>query len=504
MSPDSQSASVLLASPSPRRWLVLSGILAAEVLILCLPVTWWGIAAAVLLGVILFFSLVFSVIQGRGEVPLLGWALIFPLGYHFLIFPQEQALITADRTLIALLLLAAFFAQRNPPRITVSSSSLRKSAVWWVIFLLGAALTIPQAKSPLSSLHVVIDALALPGVLAWYVLRYFDVRKHLSLLHAFTCLMSMYVAAIAVMEVVLQRDLLPVTGGALYFAGDYSGEGREILIRPNGPFSSDNSLAIVGLLSFFLILFLKKASPERMPTWQTVLHRMGLAAALVSALLPMFRSVVIALIAAVVIDVFYQAGRRRVARFAILFLFAGGFLLLRLTLPDVFEERTDPEHVYGRVAQYQQSFAMFLDHPLTGVGLNNFGEAAQNSKYVMYYQGYESVDSPHSNLSAVLAETGIIGFVPFIASQVFLVSAFWRRRRIQSSDSTLVWKTFLFVFVGWWLNGLTLTILYAGDSNMWYLFVLAVLYKFAVTNEAVPAATAPLAPPQGLRYAPQR
>ncbi len=452
-----------------------------EALLLTLPWLWWVVAAAVVLLLAVVLGVLLTILRGDGDYVLLGWVLIFPLGYHFLIFPQDQAIITADRIVVALLIVAGCFAraERNPP----AAPLLYKSGTCWALFLLSAAVMIPTVKAPLSSLHLFFDALVLPALLAWYVLRHFDVRKHIPLLHALTCVMNLYVAAIAMAEVVLQRDLLPVTGGGMYFAGDYMGAGEQILIRPNGPFSVDHSLAMVGLISLFLLIFLRKAMGETIPTWQKLLHRFGLAAALVSTSLPLFRSVFIAVIAAVLIDAVYQHGKRRMARVGFLLLFAFAFLLLKLSLPEVAEERTDPEHIYGRIAENQQALALFADHPITGIGLDNFGEAAQNSKYVTYYQGYESVDSPHSNLGAVLAETGILGFLPFAASQVFLFLAFWKVTRVPSKTSTLVWKTFLFVFVGWWINGLALTVMYAGDANILYLFVLAVLYKFALTRQ---------------------
>jgi O-antigen ligase len=466
------------ASDAQTRRLALWGIMVADVLLLCLPWSWWAIAAGAFLLLAVLLGLLVATLRGEGDFVLLGWVLIFPLGYHFLIFPQDEALITADRATIALLIASACFI-RSEERAPIAPL-LSKSAICWGVFLFDVVLMIPSVKAPLSSLHLFLDALVFPALFAWYVLRYFDVRKHLPLLHAFTCVMNTYVAAIAMAEVILQRDLLPVTGGGLYFAGDYMGPGKQILIRPNGPFSSDNSLALVGLISLFLLVFLKKVLAEKMPGWQRFLHRIGIAGALVSTSLPLFRSVFLALFAAILVDAVYEHGRRRMARVGILLAFAFGFLLLRLSLPEVFEERTDPEHIYGRIAENQQALVLFADHPFTGVGLDNFAEAAQNSKYVTDYEGYESVDSPHSNLGAVLAETGVFGFLPFAASQVFLIVAFWRITRIRSDTSTLVWKTFLFVFIGWWVNGLALTVMYASDSNMWYMFVLAFLYKFAL------------------------
>jgi O-antigen ligase len=458
----------------------LGAILAAEFLILCLPSAWWLTLTALFLVLILSFGLVIKVLNGRLQIPILTWVLIFPLGYHYVAFPKEQAIVTLDRLYVALLAVTACFVQqahlvRIPP-------TLRKSALFWSIYLCVAGISVLRIKTPLSSFHVLWDYLLLPGIVAWFVLRYFDVRRRLQALHTCVCLMSIYVAAIGVAEVIWQQDLLPVTGGGLYFAGDYETSGSQILIRPNGPFSSDNSLALIALLSFFFLLFLKEAQKQPLSLWQTMLHRTAVTAALVATSLPLFRSVFISLAMALVIDAFYKPGKARLTRFFLIGMLIFAFIVVKVALPEIFEERTDSGHFYGRIAEYAQSAKLFIDNPVFGVGLNNFGEAAQNSKYTTSYQGNESVDSPHSNLGAVLAENGLLGFLPFIASQVFLVGAFWKLRgRFDNSDQ--VWKTFVLIYMSYWINGSTLTLLYTGDLNIWYMFVLAVLYKFGITRQ---------------------
>jgi hypothetical protein len=483
MSANPPSSSAPLSPSLPRDTVVLWGILATEVLALWLPVTVWGTLALAVVALAFLFALGYTVLRGYGAPLLVAWVLIFPLGYHYVAFPKDQALITLDRALIGLLLFTTLLSKRTAPEPI--SSDLRNAAICWGLFVVWATMRIPWGRASMSALHIVIDALLLPGLLGWYVVRYFDVRRYLPWLHAFTCVASVYVAAIGVAEDLLQRDLLPVTGGGVMLAGEES----SFLIRANGPFGSDNSLAMFGLASLVFLFFVRNVIGESMPRWQRALHRIGVAGALGAAVLPLFRSVIGSMVLMFVVDaVFFQVGQRRRRRMVAVLGFGFVLLLARLALPAIVEERSDPMNFFGRLAAYKQTFALWADNPLGGVGLNSYADAAGSSKYVTSYQDVESVDSPHSSLGAVLAETGMLGFIPCLLSQIFLVRCFWKLRQSGFVDGKVSWRWFLFLFLGYTVNGLTLAILYSVDINYWYVFILALLYKFAITGDHTPVA----------------
>jgi hypothetical protein len=462
------------------RTVVLCAIVCLEVIAMRTPV-WLAVVGLSVLAFAIFFGMMSEVLRGRGDFVILGWVLIFPLGYYFLSFPKEHSIITLDRALLAVLLVTSCFADRDragTPR------PLRRSAFYWAFFLLFAAVSTPRAPAPSTSLHVWLEAFVFPALLAWYVVRHFEIRRHLSTLHIIACVMAMYVAGIGMAEAILQRDLLALPSSGVIVAGDYADSGdpvAEILVRPNGPFASNDSFAIVGAVSLLFLLFLKHALGDQMPGWQRYLHRLGVSAALVEALLPLFKSVLISLVMVLLVDAYYQRGRQRFLRFAAIISLGLGVLALRLALPVVFEERADPLTFYARVAQQKQTLVLFMSHPINGVGLINFSSAALNTQSA-YYESGEALDSPHNNLGAVLAETGLTGFLPFVASQILFVSAFWKLRQPGSRDSNLVWKMFLFVFLVYWINGMALATIYSEDLNLWYMFVMAALYKYAITS----------------------
>lgn len=63
----------------------------------------------------------------------------------------------------------------------------------------------------------------------------------------------------------------------------------------------------------------------------------------------------------------------------------------------------------------KSAFEMFLSHPLTGVGIGNFGEA-----YGKYFKPGLEYYNAHSAFLTILSETGIIGFIIYISFYIFI------------------------------------------------------------------------------------
>jgi O-antigen ligase len=455
------------------------GFLLLEVVVLCLPAIYAAYAVLGVAVLFLSFSTLTAVVHGRAELFVVFWVALFPLGYYFGSFPRDTPLFTFDRLLLAVILAATIFAGGR--RATTIPIDLRKSATYWAVFVFFAAISIPRVKAPFSACRVLIEAFVFPGVLAWYVIRYIDVRKNLRLLHLAAALMAICVGSIGVAEVILQRDLLALSSSSIILAGD-NADVSQLWLRPNGPFSSTNSFALVGLVTLLFLLFARHAVSEKLPQWQKALHYLGVVFALLSSLLPLFRSVLASMIVILIIEAYYSRGFRRAVSLLII---GSAFLLvvaIRIAMPIVFEERSASDNLFGRIAEQRQVLMMFLDNPINGVGFTNFTEAAQHSKYTTYFRGVQSVDAQHNNLAAVLSEDGLSGFVPFVVSQVLFVVAFWRLRVALARSGMLLWKFFLFFFAAYWVNGMSLTSGYYSDLNLWYMFSLAVLYKFGLVS----------------------
>jgi O-antigen ligase len=415
-----------------------------------------------------------STLHGRVDAFVLTWVVVFPLGYYFLTFPRERSLFTLDRALIGLLVAAVAFG--GQPLRTSLPAALKSTGIAWGGFLLTTLIGLRLTANPLGNIKQLMDVYVLPGILAWYIVRAFPVRHHLLALHSLTCVMSIYVAGIGFVELLTGQDLLAFPTGI--FLVEETG-----FTRVNGPFLTNNSFGLIGLISFCFLLFMRRVIGERMPQWQRVLHAAGITSALGIAVMPMFRSMLITLALIVLVELYSNKKMGVRAAVVVLILLAGvGFFAFKTLAPEVFDYRvSDPSDVYARVAQQRQTFQLFASHPIAGVGWGNYMAAAYNVSDTSY-NGVDSVGSAHNTLGAILAETGLLGTLPFVASQWLLFRAFWRLRRRGTRDATLASICLLYIFASYWITGVNLTSGYYSDLNMWYFFVAAVIYKFAITE----------------------
>jgi O-antigen ligase len=290
--------------------------------------------------------------------------------------------------------------------------------------------------------------------------------------------MAIYVAAIGFVEFKTGQDLMPANTGV--FLVEETG-----LNRVNGPFATNNSFGLVGLITLLLLVFLHRCIAKQMSGWQRLLHGVGFVAALATAVMPLFRSILVTLVLIVMLE-FYKTKKAaiRVTVIAALILGAASLLWFKNFAPDMFEYRvSDPSDVYARIAQQKQTLEMFSANPINGVGWGNYIDAAYNFSDVSF-RGVYSVGSAHNTLGAILAETGTLGFVSCIAAQFFLLRSFWRLRRRGTQDALLASDFGIYAFLAYWITGVSLSSGYYSDINMWYLFVIAVLYRFALTEIA--------------------
>ena len=75
---------------------------------------------------------------------------------------------------------------------------------------------------------------------------------------------------------------------------------------------------------------------------------------------------------------------------------------------------------YGEI--YLLSFKMFLDNPITGIGINNFKYLCNNNEfYKNMMVNYDCASHPHNIYIQWLTEGGIIVFILFILYLIFLI-----------------------------------------------------------------------------------
>jgi O-antigen ligase len=418
-----------------------------------------------------FLALVGDALRGRIDGILLWWAGAFPLGYYFAAFPREHSIVNLDRVVILVAFIGLFLAKHGA-RIAVPRTLLR-AGLTWLAFIAAAGISLGNSTNALNSAKILFDSFLLPFLLGWCVIARFDVRRWLSTIHAAVCISSIICAVIAAAEIVTGQDLLPIGTPAAAYGG---------IVRPNGPFEANDTLALIGAVSFFFLLFLRRAIRSELSAGRRILHFIGLGAAMGMALMPLFRSVALTLLLTLIIDTLWERGTsRRMWRVALMLASAGVIFILPLFAPQVFEDRSSGENAYGRVAEYEQSYRVFVEHPMLGVGFQNFhGFVAGEPRYMVSYKGVYSLDWPHSNLGQVLTETGLLGFVPYVMASILLIAQMWQLRQL-SSSGYLVWKYFVYMFLTYWITGLTEGSGY-GPLNLWFVFAVAVFCKFVLTE----------------------
>jgi O-antigen ligase len=417
-----------------------------------------------------FLTLVGDALRGRIDGMLLCWAAALPLVPYFLSFPRAHSIVTLDRVVVFVAILGIY--STKPSKVVEVPRTMRHAGLAWLVFIMASSVGLGKSPSVLNSAKILLDGFLLPLLLGWCVFARFDVRQRLPTLHTAVCISSIISATVAAAEIATGQDLLPI-GIPTMPSG---------FVRPNGPFEDNDTLALIGTVSLFFLLFLRTVLGPKLSAGRRILHFTGLAAAVGMSLMPMFRSVAITLLLVLIIDTFWeQKTTRRALRVGLTVASAGLIFLMPVFAPEVFEDRSRAENGYARVAEYEQSLRVFLDHPMLGVGFLNFNRYVTGElRYVASYRGVLSVDSPHSNLAQVLTETGILGFVPYTMAYVFLLRAMWQLRQLNNSGR-LVWKYSVYMFLCYWITGLTEGSGYS-PLNLWYVFAIAVLSKFVLTE----------------------
>jgi hypothetical protein len=435
-----------------------------------------------------------SVIKGDCDGILVGWALLFPLGYYYLSYPRTAPIIQFDRTVV--LLLVGCMLATPKERTWLIPRDMKRAAIAWGLLLVTTLISfskmprvLQDAPPVLTIGRLIVEAFLIPALLGWYVVRQFRLRPHAKWLHIAVCVISLYCCALGIADIILQHHVLTYNFSGYYWSYDPANPGEWAFLRPSGPFTTAGSFGLIGLVSFFLLGFLWKIVRKESGPWARALHVLGSGAAILQPLITLNRATYLTIVICAVISMFWSTGARRFLHLVGIGVIALLISVVAVAAPGVFKDRTSSDNIYGRVAENQQSWEIFSDYPITGVGLMNFTPIAENTpRYqASHYQGVEGVNSPHNNIAWIAAEMGIVGLVPYLASQILLVVAFRKLRKYGEPGET-AWRYFVFVFLGYWLPGLTWSNAQSGDLNIWFMFTLCLLYRYGVGEQREGAA----------------
>ena len=158
--------------------------------------------------------------------------------------------------------------------------------------------------------------------------------------------------------------------------------------------------------------------------------------------------------------------------------FVGGIIALS---PDIARDRIwDYDNIAGRLVQYEQTSRLLQDRPWFGVGLDNFHQAALTSPWAFDRNGVAALDYSHSNIGSAFAETGLAGGSLYVMAHMALMLALLKRAK----GNPVVRRYALYIFLAYWVTGLSLASGFYGDLNTWYLLSVAVVFCFAAVEPA--------------------
>lgn len=396
---------------------------------------------------------------------LLGvWIAATPWASYVLRWPEERSLVTFDRVVVVAIV-AGYLLRARRARGRLPAPSLFELS-WAAFTAVALASVVALAGAKGLALRTAVDAFALPLAL-FYALRVgFDAKRGRVAVFWGAVVLALSLPWVGLYEFAAARDAMVWKGASIFRTG---------IVRANGPFVTDNSYAIISALVGVFLVWLPGALGLQLDRTGRLLWRGAQASAFVAALVPAFRTIVGAIVAALALPLVLAGRVRALARVALvgaLLLVAAIPLLVPLSMTATFRDRiVDPSSAFSRAATYLAALDIISDRPLFGVGLTNYHDYFEAKYGTAWYIDVEAVADigaesyPHNNLLGVWAELGTLGAFFYVLATVALAGAAWRRRSIAA----------LALMVVYWIPGMTLQSGIYADLNLYYFAMVAVL-----------------------------
>ena len=425
---------------------------------------------------------------------LVAWFVGSPIASFFIRYPYDKSLVTFNRLILVLaawLLFIRIGTSRNGSAVQ-NGSEERTSVVprfkatpfeiaWAALSVIALISALLKSHDPGYAGKIAFDSFCLP-LLAFRIARsHFIIGSHSRWLTLAGIALALLLFAAGAYELATGFDLFAYKGSELIRAGER---------RVNGPFSADSSYAVICLMLFLFLRAAPQALSVRFDKTSRLVYEGALGAAMIASMLPMFRTVGIALVACWAI-LELASGRRPAlearslvaGRWHIAVLVAVVSLGAAVT-PALFARRlADPSNAFSRVATWEAAAEIAAEHPLFGVGLANYGDFFL-AKYKWEDESVEQVmntsaiPSPHSNLLWIAAELGWLAFAVYVVANISLALMGWRTlRRERNRPRRTAAACFVALVVAYWITGLTLTSGVYSDLNLYFLFLAGVLSK---------------------------
>jgi O-antigen ligase len=401
------------------------------------------------------------VLVRRLDLALIAWVAISGLAYPFLRYPLYHDQLTFDRVVYvgfagALLLLVLMRREVRAARLA-----------WWlagafvlfvVVYGVRAVTThqLPPAPgyAPFTRYEIDIDwfdRAFLPLVAFLVALAVGRARIWHRLVQAFAFL-GASVAVLGIAEWAFGFQLATLSHHTPFY-DPYAG-----VTRVGGPYGDPTTYGGVLVLSIAATCFWLRRAPSRR-------DRAGLAALLaleIVGLAPSYTKTV--WIAGLVTLIVAMGFSRRIGRRTALVAagVAGGaglaYLLTRHSTAVAERVTGSTANFWARLGDYHQGLLIFQKWPLFGAGFDQFISAQQLVGHVEV-NGVAAAKSAHNIFVSVLAESGLLGFVPLVALVVLICVVVYRTwRGARTEDDVMFAVTLLAATVGIAIMSMTLLV----------------------------------------------
>jgi O-antigen ligase len=365
-------------------------------------------------------------IQMLGIQALTIWVIAGVVLYPFARYPSSHAYLTFDRAWILSLAVALAIGARDTLKASTATRWLIR-ALWLLAItaLVRGALTSGQVGARQAAIETSLDTIILPGLLFYAARRLIRTDHDWDLLTRCFTIAGVILGLIALGERLLGFELASLSGGAVTI-------GSDVGVRVSGPYGTDDALAVALLMCMAATLLWVQASPRTR-------LRVGLAALtieLTGITLTFFRGAWIATLVLIVVSLGLRPRKyARVLGIAALAAAVAGAVLLGAGSSGGLSQRlNNTNNVNGRFATYGQALTVFKEHAIDGVGIDQFAQYQQAELTETAVAGVQAVSGAHDSYLDILAEGGLLVFIPFLLANLATAGLIHRFRVVRRTD----------------------------------------------------------------------